>query len=136
MSASTPSKYTFLPWVKMGLGASISNNEKDLQGPRAKIQVELSVRRFDRSNNPSDDLISKDFLLYGPGDITGILNNVIIRIQPRANDLNFEPNYFPFIEFSQPDFPWRYTPAVPQRIPTIRQTVSLDNPNSFKGTGI
>ena len=113
MSASTPSKYTFLPWVKMGLGASISNNEKDLQGPRAKIQVELSVRRFDRSNNPSDDLISKDFLLYGPGDITGILNNVIIRIQPRANDLNFEPNYFPFIEFSQPDFPWRYTPAVP-----------------------
>ena len=114
MSAQTPSKYTFLPWVKMGLGASISNNEKKLQGPRARVKVELSVKRFDRENNPSDaPPISKDFLLYGPGDITGILKSIIIRTQPRANDLNFEPNYFPFIEFSQPDFPWRYTPAVP-----------------------
>ena len=51
--------------------------------------------------------------MYGPGDIEGILNSVIIRIEPSANNLNFEPNYFPFIEFSQPDFPWRYTPAKP-----------------------
>jgi hypothetical protein len=117
MSAQDLSKYTFLPWVKMGLGASISNNEKDLIGPRAKVKLDLSVRMFDRSNNlrKDPDPISKDFLLYGPGDIAGILNSIIIRTQPRANDLNFESNYFPFIEFSQPDFPWRYTPAMPSR---------------------
>jgi hypothetical protein len=107
--------YTFLPWVKTGLGALISNNEQDMQGPRAKIQVDLSVRRFDNSNKPwpDDEQIVKEFFLYGPGDIAGILNSIIIRTEPRANDVNVEPNYFPFIEFSQPDFPWRYTPAVP-----------------------
>jgi hypothetical protein len=108
------SKYTFLPWAKTGLGTFITNNEQDLQGPQAKIHVQLSVRRFDKSNNPwpGDEPISKDFLLYGPSDIIGILNSVITRISPKANDQDVEPNYFPFIEFSQPDFPWRYTPAV------------------------
>jgi hypothetical protein len=113
MSAPKTSKYTFLPWVKTGLGASIPNNEQELEGPRAKIQAKLSVRRFNALNNPSDDLISKDYFLYGPGDIQGILNSVIIRTEPIANYPNFEPNYFPFIEFSQPDFPWKYTPARP-----------------------
>jgi hypothetical protein len=113
---NTITKYTFLPWVKTGLGASISNNEKELEGPRATIKVDLSIRRFNESNIPFEplDLISKHFLLYGPGDIAGIMNNVIIRVEPRPNTLNVEPNYFPFIEFSQADFPWRYTPAMPR----------------------
>jgi len=118
MSAPSPIKYTFLPWIKTGLGGSISNNEKGLKAPRAKIQVELSVRRYNEQNQKIDDRpISKNFFLYGPGDIKGILNSVIIRIEPNANILNFEPNYFPFIEFSQPDFPWRYTPAKPGKGP-------------------
>ncbi len=121
MSAPKTSKYTFLPWVKTGLGASISNNEQELEGPRAKIHANLTVRRFNALNNPSDDLISKDYFLYGPGDIQGILNSVIIRTEPSANILNFEPNYFPFIEFSQPDFPWRYTPAKPGKEPEEKQ---------------
>jgi hypothetical protein len=115
MSSPKASKYSFLPWVKTGLGASIRNNEKELVGPRAKIQAKLSVRVYDEANNSSVVPISKDFFLYGPGDIEGILNTVIIRIEPIANTINFEPNYFPFIEFSQPDFPWKYTPARPVR---------------------
>jgi hypothetical protein len=112
MSSPKTSKYTFLPWVKTGLGVSISNNEQELKGPRAKIQTKLSVKRYNGIDNPLGN-IYKDYFLYGPGDVEGILNSVIIRIEPSANNLNFEPNYFPFIEFSQPDFPWRYTPAKP-----------------------
>jgi len=113
LSAQNPSKYSFLPWVKTGLGTLVSNNENDLNGLRSKIQAKLSVRSFDANNNQIDNDIPKEFILYGPGDIQGILNNVIIRTEPGANSLNFEPNYFPFIEFSQPDFPWKYTPAMP-----------------------
>jgi hypothetical protein len=112
------SKYTFLPWVKTGSGTIISNNEQDLRGPRAKIRIDLKVGRFDRSNNPKPEVITKDFQLYGPSDIKGILNSLIIRTSPRANDHDVEPNYFPYIEFSQADFPWRYTPAMPSRTQT------------------
>jgi len=91
----------------------VSNNENDLNEPRSKIQSKLTVRRFDVNNNQLDNDIPKEFILYGPGDIHGILTNVIIRTEPGANSLTFEPNYFPFIEFSQPDFPWKYTPAKP-----------------------
>ena len=52
-------------------------------------------------------------MLYRPGDITAILNDVIIRTAPAPNESNVESNFFPHVEFSQPDFPWRYTPAVP-----------------------
>ena len=33
--------------------------------------------------------------------------------EPRDQLTNFESNYFPYIEFYEEDFPWRYTPAVP-----------------------
>ena len=112
MTEQVKSTYTFLPWVKTGLGTLISNNEQELVGQRSKIQVDLAIKRFDGSNNPVDHIV-KEFLLYGPSDIAGILNSIIIRTEPRANYVNVEPNYFPFVEFSQPDFPWRYTPAVP-----------------------
>ena len=112
MSSQT-GKYSFLPWVKTGLGALVSNNENDLNGPRSKIQAKLTIRSFDGNNNQFDNDIPKEFILYGPGDIQGVLSNIIIRTEPGANSLNFEPNYFPFIEFSQPDFPWKYTPAKP-----------------------
>jgi hypothetical protein len=107
-------KYTFLPWIKTGLGSLISNNEQDLQGMRAKVSVDMKVRRFDQYNNPDDQVITKDFLLYGPGDVIGLLKNTVIRTEPRDNEINVEPNFFVHVEFSQPDFPWRYTPARPQ----------------------
>jgi hypothetical protein len=113
MTTPAFNQYTFLPWIKTGLGTLISNNEDELQGSRAKISVDLGIRRFDQSNTPNDQVIKKDLLLYGPGDIAGILRNTIIRTEPLANDLNIEPNFFPHVEFSHPDFPWRYTPARP-----------------------
>ena len=49
--------------------------------------------------------------LYGPGDITGIDPQQVIRTEPRHLATDFEPNYFPAIEFDRPDFPWLFTPA-------------------------
>jgi hypothetical protein len=52
---------------------------------------------------------SQALILRGPGDILGISPNMIARIEPRAGTHDFEPNYFPYIEFVDPDFPWRYS---------------------------
>ena len=51
--------------------------------------------------------------LYGPGDVIGVDPRAIVRTDPRDQITNFEPNYLPCIEFYDEDFPWRYSPAVP-----------------------
>ena len=113
MSTTELGKYTFLPWVKAGIGAQITNNENELSGHRAQIQITLNVRRYDEESNPVSELITKNITFYGPGDIVGFLNNIVIRTEPKPYEPNYESNYFPYIEFSQLDFPWRFTPAMP-----------------------
>ena len=49
----------------------------------------------------------------GPGDIVGIEAAAIIRNEPQDWITNFEPNYLPYVEFYDEDFPYRYTPAAP-----------------------
>jgi len=55
----------------------------------------------------------KDVPIYGPGDIVGIEQRAVIKTEPRNWITNFEPNYLPYIDFYDEDFPWRYTPAKP-----------------------
>ncbi|MDX1414235.1 MAG: hypothetical protein R3293_08585 [Candidatus Promineifilaceae bacterium] len=47
--------------------------------------------------------------LRSPGDILGIARTTIARVEPPPQTHDFEPNYFPFVEFVDPDLPWRYT---------------------------
>ena len=68
------------------------------------VSVKLAV-----NNTPPD--IERQVRLYGPGDVTGIDQLQVIRTEPRHLATDFEPNYFPAIEFDRPDFPWLFTPA-------------------------
>ena len=43
--------------------------------------------------------------VVGPGEITGIDSQAIIKNQPNNWITNFEPNYLPYIEFYPEDFP-------------------------------
>ena len=43
--------------------------------------------------------------------MTGIDQQQVVRTEPRNLSFDFEPNYFPAIEFDRPDFPWLLTPA-------------------------
>jgi hypothetical protein len=55
--------------------------------------------------------------LYGPGDVKGFDTRHIIRTDPADGADSFEPNYFPFIEFDDPDIPWMFTPAQAAALP-------------------
>src|SRR5262249_13130249 len=57
------------------------------------------------------DAIPQTMQLLGPGDVIGIDPQQIVRREPRDHASDFEPNYFPAIEFDRPDFPWLFTPA-------------------------
>lgn len=101
-------KYQFLPWSRRGVSAYIE--EADTLGKTngaAVERAEVSIT-VDVNANMHEQ---KKFLLLGPGDISGIQSDMIIRTEPLDGIANFEPNYLPFIEFYDEDFPWRYTPA-------------------------
>ena len=47
----------------------------------------------------------------GPGHVIGIDPRQIVRTDPAPGSRDFEPNYFPLIEFDEPTLPWLFTPA-------------------------
>lgn len=110
-------RYAFLPWTRRGLSAKIteSDNFNNFAGgpwaferPNLKVKVKVTAKKGGTTHN--EDVV-QDISLVGPGDIIGIDHDVIIKTEPLNWVTNFEPNYFPFVEFYEEDFPWRYSPA-------------------------
>lgn len=66
------------------------------------------IKAIDMKINNKDNAINQ-ITMRGPGDIVGFNKNVIARLEPIDGRSDFEPNYFPFVEFIDPDFPWRYS---------------------------
>jgi len=110
--------YSFVPWLRQGIGTRIP--EKDTLGTpdansaleRADLQVAITLE----STGISDDTkieteLSKTLKVMGPPDILAVSEQVIVRVEPRANVNNFEANGLPYIEFYNEDFLWSYTPA-------------------------
>lgn len=59
--------------------------------------------------------MDQDVALYGPGDVIGIDPRAVIRTDPHNWITNFEGNYLAAVDFTDADFPWRYTPAAPDQ---------------------
>jgi hypothetical protein len=97
----------FLPYVQPGVAANIPDQATDRLTVDQAAVISLAVKLVVNSEPP----VEKTARLYGPGDITGIDPQQVIRIEPRHRTTDFEPNYFPAIEFDRPDFPWLFAPA-------------------------
>jgi hypothetical protein len=63
--------------------------------------------------------------LNGPGDVTGFDKSQVVRTEPRAWTADFEPNYFPAIEFDRPDLPWLFSPASANANDRLRPWICL-----------
>ena len=106
--------YSFLPWLRQGLANNITAADGDAGAEvRAAIDVELTVKAEGVDGAVPDTLFTRPVQLYGPGDIVGIEPKSIVKHEPRDWITNFEPNYLPYVEFYDEDFPWRHTPAAP-----------------------
>lgn len=104
--------YSFLPWLRTGAANAIQSADHDPAVLlRARMQVSLEVTANKTDNTPLAQTITQDLDLYGPADIIGIDARAIVKTDPRDWITNFEPNYLPYLEFYDEDFPWRYTPA-------------------------
>lgn len=102
--------YTFLSWFRRGLSAALDEPDalvnKETSGDRSVIDLTVKIR------SAGKDLanINQKVTLLGWGDIIGIDLRAVIKTEPRAGTSHFEPNYLPYIEFYDEDFPWRYSP--------------------------
>jgi len=104
--------YSFLPWLKGGLAKQISAADGANVPVRATIDVGVVIGTDNAAISLADRTVTTKIQLVGPGDIRGVnITDVIVKTNPREWVTNFEPNYLPFIEFYDEDFPWRYTPA-------------------------
>jgi hypothetical protein len=107
-------RYSFLPWLRRGIANQIQAAASG--APRAEMDAVLTLETRKAkagSDNQLTDTATQKLRLIGPGDITGINKNMVVRTEPRNWITDFEPNYLAFIEFYDEDFPWRYTPAPP-----------------------
>lgn len=111
--------YTFLPWLRQGISSRIGTVDA-LGGPAAAERAQVEVG-FDVNAQPIANVVQ----LVGPGDVVGINPRAVIRTEPRHGTSDFEGNYLPFIEFLDPDFAWRHTPAKATPEHRLRPWISL-----------
>jgi hypothetical protein len=105
--------YRFMPWTRRGLARAHANadaaNAALATRPRIAVGLTLTAKR---DGNPASAVSGNiDLTLYGPADIIGIDQRLVVRTDPRPNATDFEPNYLAVVDFDPPDFPWMLTPA-------------------------
>lgn len=101
-----PANQIFLPWVQAGLSAAIPGHAVERLAAEQPAAVALRLVL-----TVNGEALAQDARLYGPGDVIGIDPQQVVRLEPQPGTTDFEPNYFPAIEFDRPDLPWLFTPA-------------------------
>lgn len=119
MPEPTAATYRFYSWLRQGLLAGLSGPGAPSPATAGRLALPIRLRVNDRAP------IEVNVQLYGPGDITGLDAREIIRTEPHAHMTDFEPNYFPAIEFDRPDFPWLFTPAAADGARRLRPWICL-----------
>ncbi|MGW5667198.1 hypothetical protein [Micromonospora sp. NPDC003776] len=98
--------YRFLAWSRQGLAAAIPAGGPVGGDGTVRLPVTMTVRK---GESDTED-VTRTLRLYGPGDVVGLDANQIIRREPRPGTADFEPNYFPLVEFDTPELPWLLSP--------------------------
>jgi hypothetical protein len=116
------SSYTFLSWVRQGAVSAIKTVDRLDPPLDSRVQMDVAVRL----NGSNTDDAAVKARLYGPGDVTGfVARQVLIPTTPQHLTANFEPNFFPSVEFDRSDFPWLFTPAKANSIEQLRPWICL-----------
>ncbi len=94
----------FLPWVRRGGPLTLP---PDTPGSHPPAQVGTTVA-VSVNDGPEAGV---GVQLLGPGDVTSVAPQQVIRTDPAPNSSAFESNYLALVEFDEPALPWLFTPA-------------------------
>jgi hypothetical protein len=96
----------FLPWVDRGGTADRPPDRRETH-PASQVSTTVAVVVNDNDTRPA----SVPVQIMGPGEVTALAPQQIIRTDPAAGTRAFESNYLALVEFDEPAFPWLFTPA-------------------------
>ena len=97
--------YGFLSWMRRGVATRIDRPDGGgAAAPRAVVFVHVGFNADTKS-------VDVPLELLGSGELSSFDVRSVIRTWPRDEVADAESNYFPLIEFREPDLPWRLTPA-------------------------
>lgn len=106
---------TFLPYLKKQPTFTL-----DSDGRGATIPLTIT-----NANGTPTVLPSHSIRIRGAEDILGINPRIVSRHEPKPNTTDFESNNFPFLEFADPDFIFRYSPTVAGSVAQIKPWITL-----------
>ncbi|GGI03572.1 hypothetical protein [Egicoccus halophilus] len=93
----------FLPWTRRGMTGQLTEVDTGGSLPlRATLPVSVRV---------NGTAATADVATYGPGDVTGLDADTIVRTVPERSAVDVAPDEFVAVEFDEPDLPWMFTPA-------------------------
>ncbi|WP_431283628.1 hypothetical protein ACQW02_02105 [Humitalea sp. 24SJ18S-53] len=96
-------RFALLPHAATGLGALAANPAAG----ETRLRLDMSVDVL-ANGTATAPRVGVAGALRGPADVIGIADAMIARVEPAPGLRGFEPNYMPFVEFRDADFPWRY----------------------------
>lgn len=99
-----PGRFALLPLAQTKMMTDTKHPSGD--GRRLVIEYDLEIQV---NGSPQSPRLPITAALKGPGDVMSINRAMIARVEPGRSLRGFEPNYIPFIEFVDADFPWRYS---------------------------
>jgi hypothetical protein len=101
----TQPNLVLLPWARRG-GAVTLPPDDPAGHPASQVSTTAEV-----VVNGASPPASVPVQVLGPGDVTGLAPQQVIRTDPAPGASTFESNYFALVEFDEPALPWLFTPA-------------------------
>jgi hypothetical protein len=98
--------FSLLPNARTDLAAIAASPAAGGKRRRVTYGVEIRANDIAVSGEPRVDVGAE---VLGAGDVVGLDPRMIARVEPPSGATGFEPNYMPFVEFADADFPWRYS---------------------------
>jgi hypothetical protein len=97
--------FSLLPNARAPLGSDVQAPAAG--GARRRASVEVQIRADGEAAPGGRTTLTVEML--GAGDVVGVDRRIIARVEPPPGVRGYEPNYLPFFEFIDADYPWRYT---------------------------
>jgi len=104
------SDYRLFPTIREGYrpDAPFATDADSIDGG-GQAEVTLTVAG-EGPDGPETAEVTTDISVYGPGEVTALDTDQIVRMEPEPGTSEFPPNYFPHVEFDNPRLPWQFSP--------------------------
>ena len=114
----------FVPWVR----PSMAETARAGGQPRNRAIITATATLTERKGaNAGKEVerLSVPLEIMGPADVGGLQPGAVKRVHPAPGVTDASPAHCPYVEFSSPDLPWRYSPGTPFPNDRLRPWLAL-----------